>query len=202
VIADLIGKLLNTTEDLMFNKSFGQLLVFGFAVSLPISLAMAADKTAPKTDKLSSADEKFVKEAAAGGMMEVELGKLAVDKSANDKVKAFGRQMQEDHGKANEELKTLAANKGVKIPNALEGKQKRTVDRLSKLSGAEFDRQYMRTMIEDHKEDLKAFEREADKAKDSDVKQFASKFAPVIKKHLDMAQTTGEQLKVASKPAR
>jgi hypothetical protein len=89
VIADLIGKLLNTTEDLMFNKSFGQLLVFGFAVSLPISLAMAADKTAPKTDKLSSADEKFVKEAAAGGMMEVELGKLAVDKSANDKVKGF-----------------------------------------------------------------------------------------------------------------
>lgn len=57
-------------------------------------------------------------------------------------------------------------------------------------------------MIEDHKEDLKAFEREADKAKDADVKQFASKYAPMIKKHLDMAQTTGEQLKVASKPSR
>jgi putative membrane protein len=173
-------------------------------MSLPIGLAVAADMSEPKksADKLSRADEKFVKEAATGGMMEVELGKIAADKAANDKVKAFGRQMQEDHGKANEELKTLAANKGVKIPTALEGKQKRTVDRLSKLSGAEFDRQYMRTMIEDHKEDLKAFEREADKAKDADVKQFASKYAPMIKKHLDMAQTTGEQLKVASKPSR
>ena len=57
-------------------------------------------------------------------------------------------------------------------------------------------------MIDDHKEDLKAFQREADKAKDSDVKQFASKIAPVIKKHLDMAQTTGEQLKVAAKESR
>src|SRR5215475_6965870 len=151
----------------MFKKSFLQLLIFGFIVSLP-GLVSAADKTEPKTsaDKLSSADEKFVKEAASGGMLEVELGKIAAEKGVNDKVKAFGRQMQEDHGKANDELKTVAANKGVQLPAALEGKHKRTVDRLSKLSGPEFDRQYMRTMIEDHKEDLKAFQREADKGKD------------------------------------
>lgn len=179
----------------MFRKRLIEILAFGIVLSLPLSVALAADK-------LSSADEKFVKEAAAGGMMEVELGKIAVDKGSNDKVKAFGRQMQEDHGKANEELKTLATNKGVKIPTALEGKQKRTVDRLSKLSGADFDRQYMRAMIDDHKEDLKAFEKEADKAKDADLKQFATKFAPMVKKHLDMAQTTGEQLKVAAKESR
>ena len=184
----------------MFRKPFVQALVFGLAVSLPAGLLLAADRSEPKktTDKLSSADEKFVKEAAAGGMMEVELGKIATDKSTNDKVKAFGRQMQEDHGKANEELKAIAANKGVKIPMTLEGKQKKTVDRLSKLSGSEFDRQYTRTMIEDHKEDLKVFEREADKAKDPDLKQFAGKYAPIIKKHLEMAQATGEQLKGAA----
>jgi putative membrane protein len=188
----------------MFKRSFVQLVMFGLIVSLPTALVLAADKSEPKksTDKLSGADEKFVKEAAAGGMMEVELGKIAADKSANDKVKAFGRKMQEDHGKANEELKTLAANKGIQIPTALEGKHKKTVDRLSKLSGSEFDRQYIRTMIEDHKEDLKAFQREADKAKDPDIKQFSSKFAPMIKSHLEMAQTTGEQLKVASKQTR
>ena len=174
----------------MFRKRLVETLAVGIMLGLPLSVLVAADK-------LSSTDEKFVKEAAAGGMMEVELGKIAVDKGSNDKVKAFGRQMQEDHGKANEELKALAASKEVKIPTALEGKQKKTVDRLSKLSGADFDRQYMRTMIEDHKEDLKAFQREADKAKDPDVKQFSSKFAPMIKKHLEMAQTTGEQLKVA-----
>jgi putative membrane protein len=185
----------------MIRKLTVQALIVGLIVSLPMGLVIAADKSEANksTDKVSRADGKFVKEAAAGGMMEVELGKLAADKATNDKVKAFGRKMQEDHGKANEELKTLAANKGIQLPTALEGKQKKTVDRLAKLSGTEFDRQYIRTMIEDHKEDLKAFEREADKAKDIDIKQFSSKFAPMIKSHLDMAQATGEQLKVAGK---
>jgi putative membrane protein len=177
-----------------------RILAVGLVLSLPTGLALAAGT---KSDsKVPSADAKFVKDAAAGGMMEVELGKIAAEKGVNDQVKAFGRQMQDDHGKANEELKTLAANKGVQIPTALEGKHKKTVDRLAKLSGPEFDRQYMRTMIEDHKEDLKAFQREADKGKDPDVKQFASKYVPIIKKHLEMAETTGKQLKVASKETR
>src|SRR4029077_12885151 len=184
----------------MFKRPLIQLLMFGLIVSLPAVLVLAADKTEPKNSaaKLSGADEKFVKEAAEGGMMEVELGKIAAEKAVNDKVKAFGRQMQEDHGKANEELKTLAANKGVQIPTALAGKHKSTVDRLSKLSNAEFDRQYMRTMIDDHKQVLQAFQREADKGKDPDIKQFASKYVPMIKNHLEMAQATGKQLKVAS----
>lgn len=188
----------------MLKQSFGKLLVFGLVVSLPTGLVLAADKSEPKksASKLSGADEKFVKNAAAGGMMEVELGKIAAEKGVNDQVKAFGRQMQDDHGKANEELKTVAANKGVQIPTALEGKHKRTVNRLSKLSGPEFDRHYMRTMIEDHKEDLKAFQREADKGKDPEIKQFANKYAPVIKKHLEMAETTGQQLKATSNQIR
>src|SRR5262245_25704861 len=181
----------------MLKRPLVQFLIFGFIISLPINLVLAAEKNS--SSNLSRADQNFVKEAAAGGMMEVELGKVAADKATNDKVKAFGRQMQEDHGKAAEELKALASSKGVQIPTALEGKHKRTVDRLSKLSGPEFDRQYIRTMIEDHKEDLKAFQREAEKGKDPDVKQFAAKYVPMIKNHLEMAQTTGEQLKVASK---
>ena len=182
----------------MVKRPLVQLFLFCFITSFPISLVVAADKG--NSSNLSRADQNFVKEAAAGGMMEVELGKIAAEKATNDKVKAFGRQMQKDHGKAAEELKTIAASKGVQIPTALEGKQKKTVDRLSKLSGPEFDRQYIRAMVEDHKEDLKAFQREADKAKDPDLKQFAEKYVPMIKNHLEMAQTTGEQLKVASKP--
>ncbi len=177
-----------------------RILAVGLILSLPTGFALAAG--AKSDSKVPSVDAKFVKDAAAGGMMEVELEKIAAEKGVNDQVKAFGRQMQDDHGKANEELKTLAANKGVQIPTALEGKQKKTVDRLSKLSGPEFDRQYMRTMTEDHKEDLKTFQREADKGKDPDVKQFASKYVPMIKKHQEMAETTGKQLKVASKETR
>jgi putative membrane protein len=176
------------------------LIIFGFIISLPISLVLAADKSS--SSNLSPADQNFVKEAAVGGMMEVELGKIAADKATNDKVKAFGRQMQEDHGKAAEELKALASSKAVQVPTALAGKQKKTVDRLSKLSGPEFDRQYIRAMIEDHKADLKAFQREAEKGKDTDIKQFASKYVPMIKNHLEMAQSTAEQLKVSSKQTR
>jgi putative membrane protein len=180
----------------MFKSTAIRILAVGLVLSLPTAFALAAG--AKSDSKVPSADEQFLKDAAAGGMMEVELGKIAADKAVNDQVKAFGKQMQEDHGKANDELKTLAANKGVQIPTALTGKHKRTFDRLSKLSNAEFDRQYMRTMIDDHKEDLKAFQREADKGKDPDVKQFASKYVPMIQNHLEMAQTTGKQLKVAS----
>jgi putative membrane protein len=180
----------------MFKSTAVRILAVGLVLSLPTAFALAAG--AKSDSKVPSADEQFLKDAAAGGMMEVELGKIAADKAVNDQVKAFGRQMQQDHGKANDELKTLAASKGVQIPTALTGKHKRTVDRLSKLSNAEFDRQYMRTMIDDHKEDLKAFQREADKGKDPDVKQFASKYVPMIQNHLEMAQATGKQLKVAS----
>jgi putative membrane protein len=182
-----------------------KILVFSLVLALPLGLAAGASQKsgASKSEdegvKLSRADEKFIKDAAAAGMMEVELGKIAADKGVDDKVKEFGRRMQQDHGKANEELKQIAADKGVKIPTKLEGKQKKTVDRLSKLSGAEFDRQYIRTMIEDHKEDIEKFQREAAKATDPKVKQFASEHVPVLKTHLELAQTAGKELKATSK---
>jgi putative membrane protein len=72
----------------------------------------------PISKKLTRASEKFVKEAAEGGLLEVELGKLAVEKANHEQVKAFGRQMQDDHGKANEELKTIAAANGVRFPQS------------------------------------------------------------------------------------
>lgn len=176
---------------LLFSWLILVLVLFGSRPALP-----AADKG---ENKLSRADETFVKEVAEGGMMEVELGKIAATKATRDQVKAFGRQMEEDHGKANEELKAIAAQKGVDLPKALQGKHKRTVDRLSKLSGPEFDRQYMRLMVEDHKADLKKFQRQADKGKDPEVKQFATKQVPVLEKHLEMAQAAERQVKEPSK---
>ena len=160
----------------------------------------AAEKSDPKKDeKLSRGDATFVKEVAEGGMVEVELGKIAATKATRDQVKAFGRQMEEDHGKANEELKAIAAKKGIDLPKNLQGKHQRTIDRLSKLSGMEFDRQYMRLMVEDHKENLQKFQRQADKGKDPEVKQFANKQVPVLNKHFEMAQAADREVKEGSK---
>jgi putative membrane protein len=168
-----------------------KLLALGAALLFSGSMAAAADK-------LSSGDQRFIKDAAGGGMMEVQLGKLAAEKASSPQVKEFGRKMEQDHSKANAELQKLASTKNVQISHELEGKHKSTYDRLAKLSGDRFDREYMKTMIDDHKDDVDKFKKEAEKANDTDVKSFASKTLPTLEQHLEMAQSTGQQVGAAS----
>ncbi len=172
-------------------QNVAKVLAVGVALLFSSTLAIAADK-------LSSGDQRFIKDAAAGGMLEVQLGKLATEKASSQQVKDFGKHMVTDHGKANTELKHLASTKNVQIPTELEGKQKSTYDRLAKLSGDRFDREYMKTMIDDHKEDVDAFQKQADKGNDAEVKSFAAKTLPTLKQHLEMAQSTGQQVGAAS----
>ena len=146
-------------------------------------------------NEVSSNADKFMTEAAQGGMMEVELGKLAASKAQSPEVKAFGQRMVVDHGKAGEDLKALAAKKNIKLPTELSGGMKETVDRLSKLSGAEFDKEYVKLMVDDHDEDLEAFQDQADDAEDADVKAFAAKYAPVIKSHYDSIKAINDKMK-------
>jgi putative membrane protein len=100
--------------------------------------------------QLTSQDSKFVKEAAEGGMMEVELGRLATQKASNADVKSFGQRMVDDHSKANDQLKSLASQKGVTLPTTLPADMRQEMDKISKLSGAEFDKMYMSHMLKDH----------------------------------------------------
>src|SRR5207237_4403162 len=110
---------------------------------------------------LSMSDKKFIKDAADGGLAEVELGQLAASKGSSDEVKKFGQRMVDDHGKANDQLKQLASSKGVDLPSEPSAKNKATKDRLSKLSGEQFDKAYMTDMLQDHKKDIAAFRRES-----------------------------------------
>jgi putative membrane protein len=133
-------------------------------------------------------DRNFILEAAMGGMMEVELGKIAVQRGASEGVKQFGQRMVDDHSKAGEELAKLAASKGITLPTQLDEKHRNDVDKLSKLSGAEFDRAYAKAMLSDHKKDVSAFEKKSMKSDDADLKAFASKTLPTLKEHLEMAK--------------
>ncbi|HEV7671748.1 MAG TPA: DUF4142 domain-containing protein [Thermoanaerobaculia bacterium] len=137
---------------------------------------------------LMADDQKFVREAAQGGMAEVALGHLAVEKASNADVKAFGQRMIDDHSKANENLKALAASKSFSLPGEVTSDQKKTHDQLAGLSGAAFDRQYIKLMAEDHKKVAASFENESIDAKDAEVKSFATATLPTIKEHLKMAQ--------------
>jgi len=185
-------------QKLFSTKNLFLLLVF----LLPASVVQAADtkNTSPGTStKLSKDESTFVKEAAEGGMMEVQLGKLAQEKAADDKVKQFGKRMEQDHSKVNDELKKIAADKGVQLSPDLDKKHKTNVDKLTKLSGAAFDKQYINDMVSDHKEDIKKFQRVADKGKDPDLKQFASQTLPTLKEHLQLAESTAQQAKSGGK---
>ncbi|HEX2225588.1 MAG TPA: DUF4142 domain-containing protein [Candidatus Binatia bacterium] len=168
--------------------------VCSIALLFASSVAMSAETKSDRGGKLSDDDADFVKEAAVAGMAEVELGKMAAEKGSSKQVKDFGQRMQKDHTKANEELKKLASNKGVQLLSELDRKHKSASERLAKLSGDEFDREYMRAMVDDHKETLEKFQRQADKGKDPDLKKFAGEQVPILRKHLELAQTTQKQV--------
>jgi putative membrane protein len=128
-------------------------------------------------------------------MAEVQMGQLATQKASNPDVKAFGQQMVDDHTKANNELKDIASKKGLTLPTGLDAKDQATYDRLSKLSGAEFDRAYMADMVRDHRADIAEFEKEASQGSDPDIKSFASKTLPTLRHHLEMAESTDAKVK-------
>jgi len=141
-----------------------------------------------KAAKLARPDEAFLKQAAQSGLAEVQGSKLAVDKAVNTQVKGFAQQMVDDHTKVNEELKALAARKGVEVPAEPSLAQKARLELLRSADGAAFDRRYADTLgVSAHEDAVRLFQKAATSASDADVKAFASKALPSLKHHLEMA---------------
>jgi putative membrane protein len=134
-------------------------------------------------------DATFYKKAAEGGMAEVELGKLAQDKSPTASVKEFGAMMVTDHSAANDKLKVIAAKKNIKLPTSPSVGQMATKTKLEVLSGNAFDKSYIKGMVEDHQEDIKEFQTEATSGQDADAKAYAAATLPTLKAHLKKIQT-------------
>src|ERR1044072_6349320 len=145
--------------------------------------------TGEKTAKgnMSTQDRDFLMDAAMGGMMEVELGRIAAQQGASDAVKQFGQRMVDDHSKANQELMSLASSKGITLPTTMDEKHHKDMTKLSSMSGADCDRAYSKMMLSDHKKDVSEFEKQSTKGTDADLKAFASKTLPTLKEHLQMA---------------
>jgi len=165
----------------------------GFAQSTSGSMSSSGKTTKTTTtttsaSKLSTADTKFVKTAAVGGMEEVQLGQLAAQKASDPDVKSFGQRMVDDHSKANDQLKQLAGQKSVTVASTLPPSKKKDVDKLSRLSGAAFDKAYVSMMVEDHKKDVAEFKKESASGKDADVKSWASTTLPTLQDHLKMIE--------------
>jgi putative membrane protein len=137
---------------------------------------------------MSSQDHKFAMDAAQGGMAEVELGRLAAQKASNADVKAFGQRMVDDHSKANAQLMQAATSAGMTPPKTLDAKHRQDMDKLSRLSGTAFDREYMSHMLMDHKKDVAEFEKQSEKGTDASLRTFATQTLPTLREHLRMAQ--------------
>ena len=159
------------------------------AIVVGMMLAMGAGSAFAQAPAKANPDQKFLTEAAKGGIAEVELGKIAVEKGSSPEVKSFGQRMVDDHGRGGEELKTLAKNKSLTLSADIDAKDKALRDRLLKLSGDGFDRAYMAAMLDDHRKDVYAFRIEARSGKDPDVKAWAAKTLPMLTEHLKLAES-------------
>ena len=133
-------------------------------------------------------DAAFYKSAAEGGLAEVELGKLAQEKSSSQSVKDFGAMMVSDHSAANEKLKGIAGAKDMQLPSSPSMGQMATKAKLEVLSGTTFDKSYIKGMVKDHEEDIKEFQREAASGRDPDAKAFAKATLATLQAHLKKIQ--------------
>jgi len=157
----------------------------GTATGTSTTSSSGTASTAP----LQAADQKFLTEAAAGGMFEVEVGKLAAEKATDPGVKSFAQMLVDDHSTANDKLRQIATGHNVALPASLPDDKKKELDQLSKLSGANFDKQFIKIVGQkDHHHDIAAFEKASSSAQSPDVKDFATNTLPTLKKHLAAAE--------------
>ena len=144
---------------------------------------------------MSSSDRKFAMMAAMGGMAEVEMARLALTKATSDAVKQYAQKMIDDHTPNNAELMQIASTKGLTLPTAPDAKHRAMMAKMERLSGAEFDRQYiMMAGHKDHQKMEKLFRDESMRGRDADLKAFAAKTLPVVQQHLQMARDLHGQM--------
>ena len=160
------------------------------------STEIAEDQNEEKfEDSKVDEDAEFAVKAADGGMLEVQLGTLALTKASSPEVKQFAQMMVDDHSNANNELKALAQQKNISLPTVLGDDHQKKFDNLNEKSGADFDKEYMDLMVTDHKKDIKEFEDEGKDGKDPDLKAWADGKIATLRHHLEMAERTQESVK-------
>lgn len=160
------------------------------------TIAVAADNGT----SLSKADVKFIQDAARAGIAEVQAARLAKGKAEGQEVKDFARRMEEDHAKANVELERLAKSKGVQLPGDVDRKHHRMMDELRSHTAAQFEHEYLKQQVSDHRKVVREFDREAKHGHDADVKKWAADQLPALREHLKMAEDTMKGLKLEQSP--
>jgi len=169
----------------------GGLTVLALGISLAIVSATAAedknDRDRGDNNKQVS-DREFVQLASASGLAEVNLGNVARTRAASDGVRQFAQTLVQDHTQANQQLLQLANRKGWTLARSMDQKHQELERKLTGLSGAAFDREFVRSQIKDHEMAIDLFQSQAKNGKDKDLSNWAEKTLPHLKHHLEMAR--------------
>ncbi len=157
------------------------------AAAVAVAFAAGPAVAQAQTGKATQAEKSFMTEVIQGDLAEIDMGKLAQQKGTSQEVKQFGNTLVTDHSDNLNKATSVAQSAGVTPPSAPSAKQKAMYDRMSKLSGEQFDKQFAKEMVEDHQKDVREFEKQSKGA--GAVGEFAKDTLPTLKKHLEMAQS-------------
>jgi len=144
--------------------------------------------------EMTNEDKEFVTMAGMGGLAEMQMANLALQKASSVDVKAFAQRMITDHSKSNAEIAEFATTKGLALATELGGEPRSAFEHLSSLSGAAFDKAYMQHMVEDHEKDVAEFDKASTSASDADLKAWAGRTLPTLKEHLELAKQTARKV--------
>jgi putative membrane protein len=168
-------------------------LLSAAALAAPAAAASSPGSTV-SASQLSKEDRDFIEDAGQGGLLEVKLGQLVVKQGSSDEVKRFAQRMVDDHTKLNARLAETARQVGATAPQELDKKRQDQYDKMAQLSGPKLDEEYMSRTLSEHKDDVKAFQKEAKDGKDAAVRTFAAGALPLLEEHLNLVRQLHDRL--------
>lgn len=157
------------------------------ALSLSVGVLAQNPAEAPAT-ALTTLDQKFVRSAAADGLLEVELGRLAQERASGGEIKRFAERVVQDHGQLNAELQRLAAARSVSLPGNLSRDRQALLAQMGRLTGADFDQAYGKQAVADQQRVVASFDQQALTGRDPELKALAAKALPMLREHLQIAR--------------
>ncbi len=176
--------------------------IAAFAAVATCAPAFATSRTTPAKDQLSTAhqDTKFVEAANQGSFDEIDLAKLALEKSTNQDIKDFAQRMIHDHQMLIDDMKPFSNEAGIQVPSTPSIATAAEKAKLELLSGEHFDKAYIKAMVEDHHKDLEAFRQEVRLTGYPALKTAVEKGEQVVKEHLELIDQIAKKNGVAPAP--
>jgi putative membrane protein len=145
---------------------------------------------------LHKKDMKFVMMAHSSNTLELALSQMALQKASSQAVKDFASMMVEHHSMAGQEMKQLLSTKGAMIPDsALLSGHRMRLEMMQNLTGADFDKAYMRIMVDAHEEDVDEYEDETTDARDADIRAFTIRMMPILRTHYEKSKEVRKQVR-------